>query len=97
MHALARVLSILNASFNGLWAITVLSSPAQIALEAIYSSPGAPEEEENFKKDADGKGFTLRVVPHPGDAEANFVWADLSIRCWHALPQSPLRPFCGAE
>ncbi len=22
----------------------------------------------------------LQVVPHPGDAEANFVWADIKIR-----------------
>ena len=59
----------------------VLTGAVQIALEAIYSSPGGPGEEDAFRKAEDGKGFTLRVVPHPGDAEANFVWADLIIRC----------------
>ncbi len=50
-------------------------------MQAIFSNPdGDADEEEPFKIDEDEQGFSLRVVPHPGDAEANFVWAELGIR-----------------
>jgi hypothetical protein len=53
-----------------------------VALSAIFSCPEADSDgDEPFKLDDDGQGFILKVVPHPGDAEANFVWAHLSIRC----------------
>ena len=43
-----------------------------IALEAIFG--------EHFSADDDGRGFRLVVFPHPGDAQANFVSAELSCR-----------------
>ncbi|KAK9906778.1 hypothetical protein WJX75_007809 [Coccomyxa subellipsoidea] len=70
-----------------------LSRAAQeelVALQAIFSNPdGDAEEEEPFKIDEDEQGFSLRVVPHPGDAEANFVWADLGIRLNGRYPETP--------
>ncbi len=54
----------------------------QVALQAIFSNPnGEGGEEERFKIDEDEQGLSIKVVPHPGDAEANFVWAELGIRC----------------
>lgn len=44
-----------------------------IALEAIFG--------EHFFADDDGRGFRLVVFPHPGEAQANFVSAELSCRC----------------
>jgi hypothetical protein len=43
-----------------------------LALEAIYG--------DDFSLDADGVGFRLRVVPHPGDAQAGFTSAVLHVR-----------------
>ncbi|CAK0752581.1 hypothetical protein CVIRNUC_002157 [Coccomyxa viridis] len=52
------------------------------AIEAIFSAPGEDGSEGGpFRRHDDGKGFDLTVVPHPGDAEANVVWADIEIRC----------------
>ena len=75
----------------------------QVALQAIFSNPdGDAEDEEPFKIDEDEQGFSLRVVPHPGDAEANFVWADLGIRFvdvltsfsgWHSFAQQYEQPW----
>jgi translation initiation factor 2-alpha kinase 4 len=42
-----------------------------LALEAIF---------EEFDLHDDGMGFNLRIVPHPGEAEANWVSADLVFR-----------------
>jgi hypothetical protein len=44
-----------------------------LALEAIYG--------EDFQLDSDGVGFALRVVPHPGDAQAGFTSVTLHVRC----------------
>lgn len=44
-----------------------------LALEAIYG--------EDFQLDADGVGFCLHVVPHPGDAQASFTGVVLHVRC----------------
>ena len=52
----------------------------QVALEAIFSTPDEDIAGGNFRKHEDNLGFDLVVVPHPGDAEANFVWADIKIR-----------------
>ncbi len=53
----------------------------QVALQAIYSNPdGKEDQEEAFRIDEDEQGLSIKVVPHPGDAEANFVWAELGIR-----------------
>ena len=52
----------------------------QVALEAIFSTPDEDLDGGNFRKHEDHLGFDLVVVPHPGDAEANFVWADIKIR-----------------
>ena len=77
----------------------------QVALQAIFSNPDGDAEEESFKIDEDEQGFSLRVVPHPGDAEANFVWADLGIRFvdvltdfsdlgfWHSFTQQYEEPW----
>jgi hypothetical protein len=43
-----------------------------LALEAIYG--------EDFLLDADGVGFGLRVVPHPGEAQASFTGVVLHVR-----------------
>jgi hypothetical protein len=43
-----------------------------LATEAIYG--------DDFALDADGLGFALRVVPHPGDAQASFTGIVLHIR-----------------
>lgn len=65
----------------------------QVALEAIFSTPGDDDcEVGTFTRHEDGKGFDLAVVPHPGDAEANFVWADIKIRS-HPF-RLPLRRVC---
>ena len=54
----------------------------QDAIEAIFSAPGEDDTEGGpFRRHDDGKGFDLTVVPHPGDAEANVVWANIGIRC----------------
>lgn len=53
----------------------------QVALQAIFSNPdGEGDEEEAFRIDEDEQGLSIKVVPHPGDAEANFVWAEVGIR-----------------
>ncbi len=44
-----------------------------LALAAIF--------DEHFVLDGDGQGFKLVVVPHPGDAQASHVSAELSCRC----------------
>jgi translation initiation factor 2-alpha kinase 4 len=44
-----------------------------IALAAIYG--------EEFQLDEDNHGFRVKIVPHPGDAEANYVELQLHIRC----------------
>lgn len=44
-----------------------------LALEAIYG--------DDFVLDLDGVGFSLRVVPHPGDAQAGFTSVVLHVRC----------------
>lgn len=53
----------------------------QVALQAIFADPdGEGDEEEPFRIDDDEQGLSIKVVPHPGDAEANFVWAEIGIR-----------------
>lgn len=42
------------------------------ALEAIYVN--------EFTLDDTGMGFSLKVLPHPGEAEANFISITLSVR-----------------
>ncbi|CAL8462314.1 g1847 [Coccomyxa elongata] len=61
-----------------------------VALQAIYSNPdGEDDEEEAFRIDEDEQGLSIKVVPHPGDAEANFVWAELGIRLNGGYPEKP--------
>jgi hypothetical protein len=43
-----------------------------IALAAIYG--------EDFELDEDSHGYTVRIVPHPGDVEPNLVAVKLHIR-----------------
>jgi hypothetical protein len=43
-----------------------------IALSAIYGA--------DLELHEDGTGFNLRVVPHPGELEANFVSLQLQVR-----------------
>jgi translation initiation factor 2-alpha kinase 4 len=43
-----------------------------VALDAIFGA--------DFAAHDDGRGFDLRVVPHPGEAESNFVSAALKLR-----------------
>jgi hypothetical protein len=43
-----------------------------LALEAIYG--------EDFQLHEDGIGFALKVVPHPGALEDNFVTIELHVR-----------------
>lgn len=43
-----------------------------VALEAIFG--------EDLEVHPDEQGFTLRVVPHPGDVETNYVFVQLQIR-----------------
>ena len=64
----------------GHWSHSVALCNVQVALEAIFSTPDEDADGGNFRKHEDGLGFDLVVVPHPGDAEANFVWADIKIR-----------------
>lgn len=47
-----------------------------LAIEAIYA--------EDFQLHADGVGFTLHIVPHPGDLHANYCFVDLDVR-WAVL------------
>ncbi|KIZ01806.1 putative serine/threonine-protein kinase GCN2 [Monoraphidium neglectum] len=54
-----------------------------LALEAIYG--------EDFQLDADGVGFALRVVPHPGDAQAGFTSVTLHVRYSAGYPCQPLQ------
>ena len=64
----------------------------QVAIEAIFSTPGGDDTEGGpFTRHADGKGFDLTVVPHPGDAEANVVWAEIGIRCAGCKRALPVR------
>ena len=49
-----------------------------LALEAIFGP-------EDFEARPEGSGFSLRVVPHPGQAEANHVSVKLVVRCAAAL------------
>lgn len=44
-----------------------------LALSAIYG-------EESCCLDTDNHGFVLKVVPHPGEAAANFVSVKLAVR-----------------
>jgi hypothetical protein len=44
-----------------------------LALEAIFAEAMVVKE--------DNSGFSLRVVPHPGEAEVNHVSIQLNIRC----------------
>eukprot|EP00873_Tetraselmis_striata_P037636 jgi/Tetstr1/457900/TSEL_044419.t1 len=53
-----------------------------VALEAIFGAEFAAHE--------DGRGFDLRVVPHPGEAEANFVAATLKLRYPNQYPSAQL-------
>ena len=63
-----------------------------VDIEAIFSTPGENDTEGGpFTRHVDGKGFDLTVVPHPGDAEANVVWADIGIRCAGCKRAAPLR------
>lgn len=55
-----------------------------LALEAIYG--------EDFEARGDGSGFSLRVVPHPGEAEANHVSVKLVVRCGAAAAFCRLPP-----
>lgn len=43
-----------------------------LAIEAIYA--------EDFQLHDDGVGFTLHIVPHPGELQANYVAVDLDVR-----------------
>lgn len=43
-----------------------------LALESIFA--------QEFSRHADGHGFSLTVLPHPGDAEINFISVDLEVR-----------------
>ena len=43
-----------------------------LALESIFA--------EDFSRHSDGHGFSIAVLPHPGDAEVNFVSVDLEVR-----------------
>ncbi|CAD7701489.1 unnamed protein product [Ostreobium quekettii] len=51
------------------------------ALKAIYI--------DDFDLHEDGRGFNLRVVPHPGDAEENYVSAVLKVRYGGQYPRVP--------
>ena len=73
---LLRWPSVLERSLSRINAV----SGVQVALEAIFSTPDEDIDGGNFRKHEDHLGFDLVVVPHPGDAEANFVWADIKIR-----------------
>ena len=44
-----------------------------IALAAIYG--------EEFELDEDNHGFKVKIMPHPGELEANLVQVLLHIRC----------------
>eukprot|EP00873_Tetraselmis_striata_P020196 jgi/Tetstr1/440460/TSEL_028786.t1 len=52
-----------------------------VALEAIFGA-------EFRRAQRDGRGFDLRVVPHPGEAEANFVAATLKLRYPNQYPSA---------
>ena len=56
-----------------------------VALEAIF--------DEEFEAHEDGGGFNLTIVPHPGEAESNFVSVQLVVRqaatCHHLLQIVP--------
>ncbi len=45
----------------------------QFALAAIYR--------DSYREDEDSHGFSLMVVPHPGQAEENYCSVELSVRC----------------
>lgn len=49
-----------------------------IALSAIYGA--------DLELHEDGTGFNLKVVPHPGELEANFVSLQLQVRYPHSYP-----------
>ncbi|GMH33793.1 hypothetical protein BSKO_01627 [Bryopsis sp. KO-2023] len=60
-----------------------LSPEAQeelMALQAIYV--------DDLVMDEEGKGFDLKVLPHPGEAEANFVSVTLKVRYTEDYPQT---------
>ena len=58
-----------------------------LALEAIYSEAVAVREDQG--------GFTMTVVPHPGEAEENYVSVQLIVR-WAPHMGAP-RPCTGSR
>jgi len=48
-----------------------------LALEAIYA--------DDFQLHADGIGFALRVVPHPGSLQDNYNSVELNVRCEYQI------------
>eukprot|EP00884_Botryococcus_braunii_P014774 jgi/Botrbrau1/23298/Bobra.0102s0039.1 len=52
-----------------------------LALQAIY---------EDFELHDDGMGFTLRIVPHPGEAQENWVSIKLAFRYQSSYPRTAL-------
>jgi hypothetical protein len=54
------------------WALSQEVTDEIIALAAIYG--------EDFELDEDSHGYTVRIVPHPGDFEPNLCAVKLHIR-----------------